>query len=378
MVVFAVLLTLAMPPFSHAQSHEITTKSLGPLQLLIDLHDVDGDRRAPLERMTRKALGDVQQDFQTALSGQLAIDFVGSPESFKEVMLAHGARGWPEAWIAGLALLDQDRVIVQVNGPGALLTSETIRHELAHIMLHALAKGASLPRWYHEGVAMYLAGEATYERLREQSGAAGFGELDSLAQLDRGFNNEHRVSTQRAYAMAAGFVKFAVHQVGDQRALLELHQRMASGLDFSAAFASSFGRSPEDLYAVYAAKVGQSASSWTLLLSDSLLWSLVSLLAVAAMLTSWRNRPRFEADDEPLDLEAIALAGEIALRPWKHRDFTAQPLQILAEPEANDGLELADIAEFIIDPLAPCAPNDAAVDRGWAAEDTAQESPTIH
>jgi len=346
--------------------------------LLIELHDVDVDRRAPLERLTRSALSDVQQDFQTALSGQLAIDFVGSPESFKEVMVAHGAVGWPEAWIAGLALLDQDRVIVQVNGPGALLTSETIRHELAHIMLHALAKGASLPRWYHEGVAMYLAGEATYERLREQSGAAGFGELDSLAQLDRGFNNEHRVSTQRAYAMAAGFVKFAVHQVSDKRALLELHQRMASGLDFSAAFAASFGRHPEDLYAVYAAKVGQSASTWSLLLSDSVLWSMVSLLAVAAMLTSWRNRPRFEADDEPLDLEAIALAGEIAVRPWQQRDFATQPLQAPSGDPATDQAEPAETPEFVLDPLAACAPNDAAVDRGWPEDDGPQESPTIH
>ncbi len=308
----------------------------GPLNLRIALHDVDRDREAPLERVTRQALREIEQDLHATLSGNLNIDFVGTPEAFAAVMKEHRVTGFQEAWISGLALLDQDRVIVQVNGPGALLTGEVVRHELAHVALHALSGDRWLPRWYHEGVAMYLAGEATFERLREAAGAGAFGELDSLSALNEGFSGS-QVGVQRAYATAAGFVRFAVGRAGDRRALLQLHQRMQGGLDFPAAFTATFGLRPEALYELYAAYVGNHASRWTLMLTDSTLWALVSLLALLAMATAWRHRPRFEDDGEPLDLEAIAAAGQAAMvRPWHRRDFHLDPLAFEnspAEPE---------------------------------------------
>lgn len=305
----------------------------GALRLHVQLHDVEPERSKPLEKLTRQAVNQVQEDLMTGLSGDLHVDFVGSPAAFKKVVESHGAMGWPENWIAGLALLDQDRVVVQVNGPGALQTSEVVRHELAHIALHALSGDAMLPRWYHEGVAMYLAGEATYERLKEQAGAAAFGELDSLGQLNHGFNNDNQVAAERAYAVSAGFVRFAVVRAGDRRAILELHARLRGGLDFPAAFTATFGMSPDSLYSVYAAQIGQHASRWTMLLTDTTLWALVSVLALLAMSMAWKNRARFEPDGEPLDLEAIAAEGELALRPWKRRDFSQQPLVVAHEAE---------------------------------------------
>ncbi len=320
------MLTAASANPAHAQ--QVLRPEPGALRLHVELHEVDADRRKPLEKLTRQALAQVEEDLMTGLSGDLHVDYVGSPEAFKRVMEAHGARGWPENWIAGLALLDQDRIIVEVNGPGALLTSEVVRHELAHIALHALSGNVYLPRWYHEGIAMYLAGEATYERLRQQAGASAFGELDSLAQLNRGFGNDNQVAAQRSYAVSAGFVRFAVLRAGDRRAILHLHARMRAGLDFPAAFTATFGMPVESLYSLYGAHIGQHASRWTLLLTDSALWGLVSVLALLAMSMAWRNRARFEADGEPLDLEAIALEGELALRPWKRRDFAQQPFEV--------------------------------------------------
>ena len=170
----------------------------------IQLHEVADDRRPALERLTRDAARAAEQDLQMPLAGTLHVDYVGSPESFRRVLDSHGAQGWPENWISGLALLDQDRIIVQVNGAGALHTADTVRHELAHIAMHAVSGGAWLPRWYHEGVAMYLAGETSLERLREQAGAEAYGELASLADLNRGFGNDNQQAAGRAYAVSAG------------------------------------------------------------------------------------------------------------------------------------------------------------------------------
>jgi hypothetical protein len=306
------------------------------LQLDVQLHEVAEDRRPALQRLTRDAARAAEADLQLPLSGTLHVDYVGSPESFRRVLDAHGAQGWPEKWIAGLALLDQDRIIVQVNGPGALHTADTVRHELAHIALHAASQGAWLPRWYHEGVAMFLAGETTLDRLREQAGAEAHGELTGLAALNRGFGNDDQLAAQHAYAMAAGFVRFALHRAGDRRALRDLHQRMRLGQDFDTAWTASFGLAPDKLYEVYVAYVGPHASRWAPLLSDGTLWSVLSLLSVVAMWRAWRRRPRFEPDpddDEPLDLEAIAAAGEAAKRPWLLRNFDEQPLA--PEPDAE-------------------------------------------
>ena len=322
-----------------------------PMRLHVHLHGIDEERRPPLERLSRDAVRRVEEDLVARLHGDLHVDFVGSPADFKVVMDTHGVVGWPEAWIAGLALLGQDRIIVQVGGPGALKTAETVRHEMVHVALHALSGGGWTPRWYHEGVAMWLAGEATYERLKEAAGAGAFGTLDSLRDLDGSFDPQgNQVAVERSYAVAAGFVRFAVVRAGDRRAIVQLHERMMRGLDFRAAWTATFGMAPDALFTLYVTHLGTHGSAWTVALSDGLIWGLVSVLALLATGTAWRHRPRYEPDDEPLDLEAIAEAGRLARdRPWHHRDFSDDPLLVAADDASAS-------------PLSPPPPTAAALD----------------
>ncbi|MSP90402.1 MAG: hypothetical protein EXR79_01130 [Myxococcales bacterium] len=361
---WSVALALALPCLALGKPSVADT---APMRLHVHLHGIDEDRRPPLERLSRDAVRRVEEDLVARLHGDLHIDFVGSPADFKSVMDAHGVVGWPEAWIAGLALLGQDRVIVQVGGPGALKTAETVRHEMAHVALHALSGGGWTPRWYHEGVAMWLAGEATYERLKEAAGAGAFGTLDSLADLDGSFDPQgNQVAVERSYAVAAGFVRFSVVRMGDRRAIVQLHERMMRGLDFRAAWTATFGMAPEALFALYVTHLGTHGSAWTVALSDGLIWGLVSVLALLATATAWRHRPRYEPDDEPLDLEAIAEAGRAALdRPWLRRDFAAAPLQI----DATDNAQWPPAPDGTAAP-APDASPDAMLGPSRVAPDT--------
>ena len=338
----AVVVTGAALLLAFAGSASATTIGVGEgLRMHVQLHDVEAERRTPLEELSRQALTDVQDRLHTQLSGDLYIDYVGSPRAFDKVMAQHGVKGWSEAWISGMALLERDRVIVQVNGPGALLTSEVVRHEIAHVTLHALSQGRWLPRWYHEGVSMWLAGEITWERLRDMSGASAFGELDRLQALDDGFTG-NQIGVQRAYATAAGFVRFAVHRSQDPASLARLHQRMREGVDFAEAFRTTFGLPPESLFAIYAAQVGQTASKWAVLATDTALWVLVSVLAAMGMLAAFRSRARLlqpDPEDDPLDLEAIAAAGEAAMaRPWRRPGFDPDRLQVEDGDEDDDAL----------------------------------------
>ncbi|OGC90268.1 MAG: hypothetical protein A2W25_05835 [candidate division Zixibacteria bacterium RBG_16_53_22] len=67
----------------------------------------------------------------------------------------------PPDWGAGLALLDENRIVIK--SPKYLPVNKSFReligHELAHIMLYRAANGRWLPRWIHEGLAMYVSGE---------------------------------------------------------------------------------------------------------------------------------------------------------------------------------------------------------------------------
>ncbi len=329
------LLSLALPAHGLTPLPDYASAAEATRELRLDviLHDVDESRRRPLEKMTRQALSAVQSDLQTRLVGELHVDFVGSPGTFADVMTEHGAFGWPESWISGLAILDQDRIIVQVNGPGALLTGETVRHELAHVAIHALTAGkATLPRWYHEGVATWLAGEDVTKRLQE-----GLPDLDArgtLAQLDKRFSDSHK-TVQTAYATAASFVRFAVKRGGGARALLDLHTRMRAGLDFNPAFTATFGMDPNALYELYGAMTTTEDPPWLKLLAENNLWPFASVLAAFGLLWRVWRRPKLRAEEGPLDLDAIATAGEQAVRPWRRPGFQ-MPAQTVAEPPEDD------------------------------------------
>lgn len=340
----AVLLSVAWPASALTPLPDVANAEQATRELRLDviLHDVDEARRRPLEKITRQALAAVQTDLQTRLVGELHVDFVGSPGVFADVMTEHGAFGWPESWISGLALLDQDRIIVQVNGPGALLTGETVRHELAHVAIHALTAGkGSLPRWYHEGVATWLAGEDVSSRLRE-----GLPELDAhgtLAQLDKRFSDSHK-TVQTAYATAASFVRFALKRGGGPHALLDLHTRMRAGLDFSPAFTATFGMDPEALYQYYGAMTTTEDPPWLKLLAENNLWPFASVLAAFGLLWRVWRRPKLRAEEGPLDLEAIATAGEQAVRPWRRPGFQ-MPAPVPEAPPAAASEATSEVHE---------------------------------
>lgn len=67
----------------------------------------------------------------------------------------------PPDWGAGLAILEQSKIVIKSPKYMQVGKSfgELIGHELGHIMLYRAAGGRWLPRWIHEGFAMYVSGE---------------------------------------------------------------------------------------------------------------------------------------------------------------------------------------------------------------------------
>lgn len=356
------------------------------LELKVGLADLDDARREPLEKLTRDAERDVSAILRTRLDGVLRVDYAGSDAAFRELVEGAGAGSrWSEPWISGLALLDQERVLIRMDGPGLLHTSETVRHELAHVAVHALSHGRYLPRWYHEAVAMVVAGEATADRLREVVGGGASGRLETLDALREAFGG-HRLLASQAYATGAGFLRFALRRSGNPAALAELHERLHLGLDFEPAWIATFGLSPRDLYAVYAQFLDSAGSRWAMLLGDSMVWSIVSLLFVLSLIVGWRRRPIL-APTGPVDLVAIAAAGDYAARTGRfvpplddlaieaHSAASATLAPMLRAPRQDDERRAAAVVAALHARDAAASERDDGDDGDDAADDAVAGPP---
>lgn len=256
------------------------------LSVTVSTDDVEEGRTGPLERIGRDAANEVARQLADPFGGhlrefdrlELGIHFVGSQAAYGRALGGRGEHEAPEPWVAGLAFPAERRTIIDLStGEHTLKVSETVRHEVSHLLLPVLTRNANLPRWYHEGLAMHLAGEDTAERLRDAVPAAVFGHMTTLDALTDAFLSGNRASMAMAYAQAAGFVRFVLVRTGEDK-LGELHARLSAGVPFVVAFEATYRTSPETAYVRFV-RDRASRSSWLAwATNEGVLWSLVSVL----------------------------------------------------------------------------------------------------
>lgn len=103
-------------------------------------------------------------------------------------------------WGLAAASRRASRIFVRPHACGAEL-HPTLVHELTHVLLYQTDKGAYLPRWFHEGVAMTFAGEVSFEENIQVSRAAFGGSLLTLDQIEN-VNAFHSAKAALAYAQS--------------------------------------------------------------------------------------------------------------------------------------------------------------------------------
>ncbi len=126
----------------------------------------------------------------------------------------------------------------------------TLKHELCHLFLHALAGGGHLPRWLDEGICQVvsgtlgdimisLKGDPISEALRR-------GKLLKLKSISKWFPSD-RKSTLLAYAQSKAFVTFLINKYGKER-LLEAVALLRTN-QVENAFALAYGSRLDELEA---------------------------------------------------------------------------------------------------------------------------------
>jgi hypothetical protein len=200
------------------------------------------------------------------------------------------ARTVPD-WIVGLAFNDRDIVIFPervLSYPYDSIES-VVRHEVAHLALTALAEGAPLPRWFHEGVATSV--DAGWRTAAQFQLLVTMLRRPDTATLTRLFVSESQSETQQAYLLSA----LLVHHVRERYGAAvpgAIARRVASGTPFAEAFRAETGVTPDR--AADAAWAGY--RRWTewvpAVTSPSAAWAAIIVLALAAFAAQRRRRAR--------------------------------------------------------------------------------------
>lgn len=206
--------------------------------------------------------------------------------------LSRITRGRAPGWGAGVAFPGARTIILRADLPDI---DQTLRHELAHLVLRASVRGR-LPLWFDEGYAAWASGEFSRLASLELNLAVASGKLPSLEELDRMLRGS-AVSADLAYALAASAVLEIVRRPrpGGLDPLLE---RLERGEDFATALDESTGLSVDRFEETWQSGLRHRYSLLTWLVAGGM-WSLIAFsLGGLLWYRRQRDRPRRAALDQ--------------------------------------------------------------------------------
>jgi hypothetical protein len=268
-----------MYPIMNSRAQETTARP----QLDIEAPDGLAAARTRLESFDTNRLAGV-----TRLVG---LDDAGAP--IRVVLAREGSRLAQNAPppIAGFASLDEGVIVLfparSPSYPHDTL-EDVLHHEVAHVLMARAARGAPLPLWFHEGLAVLA--ERTW-RLEDQArllrelllvSRTSLDRVDALFAADAG-------SRARAYTLAAAFVRDLMRRHGGD-APGNILRRVGNGESFERAFLHVTGEPVE------AAEIAfwNGHRFWTtigpFLTTQTAIWMIVTLVGVYAIIRRRQQR----------------------------------------------------------------------------------------
>jgi hypothetical protein len=252
-------------------------------QLNIEAPDALAAARTRLESFDTSRLGGVMR--------LVGLDAAGAP--IRVVLAPEGsmlAKQVPPP-IAGFASAGESLIVLFPARSPAYpddTLEDVLHHEVAHVLMARAARGAPLPLWFHEGLAVLA--ERTW-RLEDQArllrelllvSRTPLDRVDALFAADAG-------SRARAYTLAAAFVRDLMRRHGGD-APASILRRVGGGERFDRAYAQVTGES------VSASEVAfwNGHRFWTtigpFLTSETALWMIVTMVGLYAIIRRRQQR----------------------------------------------------------------------------------------
>jgi len=217
----------------------------------------------------------------------VAMQLLGLEEPGEEILLVLAgedtlaAKSAP-AWISGYAFSDRDvAVLLPARTPSYPDSTfeELVLHEVGHILVFRAVGGGEIPRWFNEGLALFIGRPWRLEDHSRVTWALVSGRRVSLVDLEPYFNTT-REAARHAYALAGAFVQDLVHREGAD-GVAQILAAVADGSSFEEAYLEITGETLADAEHDFWSRhtflyrwvpiVGSSATLWILITALALL-----------------------------------------------------------------------------------------------------------
>jgi hypothetical protein len=209
-------------------------------------------------------------------------------------------KGAPE-WGVGLAYPSSNRIVLQsprLANP-TLPIDKVAAHELSHILLHQAANDAAIPRWFDEGIAMYMANQWSWNRTMTLLQAHIFNRVIPLRKLYGNFPR-YGDPANLAYSQSMSVVRFMVSTYGEE-SIAELIQEMGRTQSFDEALMKTIGIDESQLELKWKDYLDRNYLPVMLIMDDRVLFMLMGVLFIVVLIVTWRrNREKMkelEAED---------------------------------------------------------------------------------
>ena len=231
------------------------------------------ERVAPLLRDAEENKAKLTDELAQPVLAHVELRIARTPE---EMATLAPAEAPPPEYASGVAYPSLHLVLLTLSAPGSnegVNLDEVFRHELSHIALEDAVLGQHVPRWFNEGLAVYQSGEDSMVRSRTLWDATLSKTVLPLADLDRGFPNDH-YEVSIAYAESADFVRFLL-RTSDQERFAALIERTKGGQPFDRALGDAYGSDLKKLEFQWREQLSKRYTLIPVLAGGSLVWVFV-------------------------------------------------------------------------------------------------------
>ncbi len=250
-------------------------------------------------------------DIEVALAGdvddRLQIAFVDHAGHVAD------ATGMPR-WVAGVARPSTGEIVIARHGPDGSRTDldALLRHEMAHVVLHRATGGASLPRWFHEGVAESFEGGLSLRRAQTLANAVFGPGLPDMQRLEAYFHQADGPDAAVAYAAARDLVTFLRDYDGTGAKLRQVFTELKQGHNLETSFIRAYGLSLPELVGKWRAGLPGRFIWYPLIAGGGLPLALVAPLVVVAWI---RRRRAIRRGYARLAREEALVRAQLGLEP---------------------------------------------------------------
>lgn len=229
----------------------------------------------------------------------------------------------PPPWATGLALRKDRLVLVTLtSSDDAHMTDagKIFLHEVVHIAEWDASGGKPTPIWFSEGLAIYLAGEYSFERNKVLMSAAIRNKLLPLSSLSNQYPGDGR-KVNVAYAQSADIVSFLEDKYGPGY-LSAVLWRVRHGDDFNSAIESLAGASIRQIQSDWMGSLDVWYRWVPSITGGATLWVLIACLLLIGYMRRRRQAHKLYAAWEQEEAVRQRQMEEIL---WEHWDPNTMP-----------------------------------------------------